>query len=409
MRGDLVTQVYQNEKSQISDKEEITAGTESTLTAGYIGPIVKADLKDAKPKFEEERSLESCRLPLRAIAGLLECKGNSIQYVAHNARHAKYAFDKIIENATTTSQPTTVKALTPVVPGVSAVSVTVVGANMTQGRHIQVGTAGTDSEIRKISSIVGDVLNVDRPFRLAHAAGADVVLVGNGADPASVVTHKYTYETTASKLMDLLTYSLQHVFYDPTGTALVRQWNGCKVTAIEFAGDEAGKLTIKVEFDSMKVVKLALTDVEAITQTSNNAYMFKDATVTLNGVDTGKVAKFDIKIKIKTDSNAYYDSDNTSFVGDISSGKVDITATVVVKVSGTTYLDYILTNSGKPADQSVSVAFSRGANDTLTFALAGTYVAVQHDTTKDGDVECELSYSSATNITVTEVNSTAAN
>ncbi len=404
-----MTTVYQNEKSQISDKEEITPGTESTLTAGYIGPIVKADLKDAKPKFQEERSLESCRLPLRAIAGLLECKGNSIQYIAHNARFAKYAFDKIIETATTTSQGTTVKALTPVVPGVSAVSVSAVGENMTQGRHVQVGTAGTDSEIRKISSVVGDVLNVDRPFRLAHAAGADVALVGNGANPASVVTHKYTYETASSKLMDLLAFSLQHVFYDPTGTALVRQWNGSKITGIEFTGDEAGGLVIKVEFDSMKVVKLAVTDVEPISQTSNDEYMFHDATVTLHGVDTGRVKMFSIKIKIKTDSNAYYDADNTNFVGDIISGKAEISATVVVIPNSTTYLDYILTNMGKPADQSVSVAFSRGANDTLTFALSGAYVAVQHDTTKEGEVECELSYPIATNITVTEVNSTAAN
>ena len=203
----------------------------------------------------------------------------------------------------------------------------------------------------------------------------------NGAGTAAPYTHTSTGTT------ELPSITMFATFWDSDGTAaLKRRWVGGKVNKAGFTAEEGGQLKMSVdeimfldfEHDSTYATGVkysaALTS-PTLTIPTTEPYYFSQGSLSLNGTTFCRIKSFKIDINNNCEPKYYIcnpSGTSGNIPNEIIEGKREIGFTCTVDV-GDTKLYGELLNEGTYSSVfkgfDISLVFTRGSGDTITFTM----------------------------------------
>ena len=242
--------------------------------------------------------------------------------------------------------------------------------DFTTGDICQIGTGAT-AECVRISAVPGGTsITLAYPLRFAHA----------GAE--TVIERQAPYTHTISESSILPTIAMQHEMFDSEGASkLIRRWLGGKCGRASYSGAEGEEL--KMSIDELLFNKYLKTGDGGVASASptyptTEPYIFSYGALTLWGTEFARVKNWSIEVSNELEPKYYVTDDATARLPyEFREGKRNYRVAAVVDIVDSTLFDELVkfgVNHGAAVDGlfkgfDVSIAYTRGSNDTITFTL----------------------------------------
>jgi len=240
----------------------------------------------------------------------------------------------------------------------------------------QIGTGATAECVRIASVPGGTSITLAYPTRFAHA----------GAE--AVVERQSPYTHTISESSILRTIALQHEMYDSEGAVkLIRRWLGGKCGRASYSGSEGEELKMSIdELLFNKYLKTGDGGVAAVTPVypTTEPYIFSYGALTLWGTEFARVKNWSIEVSNELEAKYYVTDDATARLPyEFREGKRNYRISITVDIVDSTLFDELVkfgTNQGSAVDNvfkgfDISIVYTRGSNDSITFTLPPTAAA----------------------------------
>jgi len=247
--------------------------------------------------------------------------------------------------------------------------------------QIDVNSATTTAEVRKITSIAGaPTLVVDYPLLYSHltAAACNEVIA-----PYTHIIHE------TSQLGSL---SMQHEMFDASGNSeLIRRWSGGKVGRATYTASEGEQLRMSLDemiFRSVAVDEDAGIAAATLQYPTTEPYIFSYGALTLWGTEFARVKSFSLEVSNNLEPKYYVTDDANDYLPyEIIEGRREYRLGVTIDITDSTMFDELVkygTNQGVAVDGlfkgfDASMVLTRAASDTITFTLPPSSAAAGGD------------------------------
>jgi len=375
-----------------------TEGQLPSDTTKFFGIIDESDIPSRAAELFDE-IYHGGDLPLRSDAVPMKFSYESTIALSalKNAEYLWLALGKVTDTPSAYGAVSTTLAAA-AYPGENVVTVSdATGLSVNDYIHIAGSHGG---EIRKITAINSNELTLDVPLRIAHAAGVDVKEV----DTSGYYTHVITVDE------EVPSFTLEVVYMgarDMSDADIVLHTTGLKVKSLELssaAGDTP--LTASLGVAGLHQLENARSKATVVkVGYSERPYLFKDSSVTINGVVYSRVEDFKIALDRELATKWYHRSDiaNAEDIDPVEhiEGRVGLTTDLTIPMTNTTLYN-LLKNGTK---FTATVVLTRGTNDSMTIEFSGCYMTTHPlALPKEGELPVAIS-ASASSVTITVVDS----
>jgi hypothetical protein len=238
------------------------------------------------------------------------------------------------------------------------------------GDIVQIGTV-TGAECVRVASVPNSThITLAYPLRFAHSGGE------------AVVEKQTPYTHTISEASVLKSISLQHEMFNAEGTSkLIRRWLGGKCGRATYSGAEGEELRMNIEellFRDYKKTGDSGIATAPPTYPRTEPYIFSYGSLTLWGTEFARLRNWTIEVVNELEPKYYVTNDATPRLPyEFKEGKRTYRVAVTIDIVDSTLFDELIkfgVNQGVASDGifkgfDISIAYTRGTNDSITFTL----------------------------------------